>query len=81
MFAVHTLTPKHWFLVHVNFQENAVLFLDSIKKDHSKWFNRLMEFFEYFMITCHPVQLQQSAVTVQGRTTSQGYFQGPEIQQ
>ena len=47
MFAVHTKGPLHWFLVHVRFGPKQVIFLDSIKKDHSKWFERILAFLEH----------------------------------
>jgi Ulp1 family protease len=48
-FNVHA--PGHWFLAVICFRQHEICFLDSIPKDHKKWFDRLMDFLTYLAKT------------------------------
>lgn len=45
VFFVHA--PAHWFLAVICFRQHEICFLDSIPKDHQKWFDCLMHFLVY----------------------------------
>ncbi len=47
----HVHMPGHWFMAGICFREHEICFLDSIPKDHKKWFDRLIDFLTHLAKT------------------------------